>query len=128
MMRAGPILIVDDDLDVREILAETLQDSGFDAITASNGFEALKLVRTMTCPPSIILLDLMMPVMDGYAFLEERQKDPTLASVPVAILTAGYGVDRGRLADGELFVPKPIDIPRLLGVLRDLRSTAEGPA
>jgi CheY-like chemotaxis protein len=120
-VRTGPILVVEDDLDIRELLAETLEDLGFSAVTASNGLEAARLVRTMPAPPSLILLDLMMPVMDGYAFLEERAKDSLLSSIPVAIITAGHGVDPERLG-GTPIVPKPIDLPLLVSVIQDLRS------
>jgi CheY-like chemotaxis protein len=120
-MNIGPILIVDDDLDIREVLSETLEDRGFEVVTAANGLEAIELVESMPVPPSTILLDLMMPVMDGYAFLEQRQKSPALASIPVAVVTAGHGVDRSRLASAPL-LPKPIDVPRLLGLLSGLRA------
>jgi CheY-like chemotaxis protein len=120
-LNAGPILIVDDDLDIRELLAEALQDLGFAAVTAANGLEAAKLIRSMRIPPSLILLDLMMPVMDGYEFLQERSKDPLLAAVPVAIITAGRGVDPDRLGSTTI-IPKPIDLPFLVDVIEDLRS------
>jgi len=127
MVRAGPILIVDDDLDIREVLAETLEEQGFHVVTAPNGLDAIRLIRNMTTPPSIILLDLMMPIMDGYGFLEERQKDPLLSSIPVAIITAGHGVEHSRLANGSRIIPKPIDLPKLLGFLHAVRSEAEKP-
>lgn len=120
-MSAGPILIVDDDLDIRELLAEALEDQGFAAVTAANGLEAAKLIRSMEIPPSVILLDLMMPVMDGYEFLQERSKDALLAGVPVAIITAGHGMDPDRLGNATI-IPKPIDLPRLVDVIEDLRS------
>ncbi len=119
----GPILIVDDDLDVREALAETLEDRGFEVVTAASGLEALKLLRTMKVSPSAILLDLMMPVMDGYGFLAEQGRDPALAAIPVAIITAGHGVDRSRLGDSPPIIPKPIKVPQLVGILRQLQST-----
>ena len=125
-MTDGPVLIVDDDLDIREVLADTLQDRGFNVITAANGLEALELVRSMPAPPSVILLDLMMPVMDGYGFLDERRKDPALASIPVAIVTAGHGVDRNRLGNGAPILSKPFNVPKLLGILHDLGSGGEG--
>jgi CheY-like chemotaxis protein len=120
-MNIGPILIVDDDVDIREILAETLGDRGFEVVAAANGREAIALVLSMAAPPSIILLDLMMPVMDGYAFLEQRAKTPALASIPVAIITAGHGVDHARLGHRARIIPKPIDVPKLVGMLHDLR-------
>jgi CheY-like chemotaxis protein len=122
LMREGPILIVEDDRDIRDILTETLQDSGFSVVTAVNGLDALRVVRSLPLPPAVILLDLMMPVMDGYGFLEERRKDTALAAIPVAIVTAGQSVERGRIGDEARVVRKPIEMPLLLGVLDDLRS------
>ncbi len=119
-----PILIVDDDFDIREALSDTLEDRGFTVITAANGREALKLLREMSVPPSVILLDLMMPVMDGYAFLNEQQKDPALAGLPVAIITAGHGIDHSRLGDSPPILPKPIKLPQLLSTLQKLRESS----
>ena len=127
-MSRGPILIVYDDLDIREILADTLKEGGFEVITAANGFEALTLVRRMTAPPSAILLDLMMPVMDGYTFLEVRRKDPALASIPLAVATAGRSIDRDRIGSGAAIVQKPFNVPELLRVLHQLASSPRGSA
>jgi CheY-like chemotaxis protein len=121
---ARKILIVDDDIDIRELLAELLETRGFDVATAGNGREAIDLVRRMTNPPSVILLDLMMPIMDGYGFLEERKKDDTLASIPVAIITAGHGVDRDQLSSAAAIVRKPIDPMKLVNVIDSLRAPA----
>jgi CheY-like chemotaxis protein len=120
---------VDDDLDIREVLAEALEQEGFEVTTATNGLDALQVIRRMTTLPSVILLDLMMPIMDGYGFLEERRKDAQLTSIPVAIITAGHGVDRNRLGNGTVIIPKPIDMPKLVGVLhRHVDSGAAEPA
>ena len=121
-MSAGPILIVDDDLDIREMLAEALQDQGFGVVTAANGLEAAKLIRSMASPPSLILLDLMMPVMDGYAFLRERSGDSLLASIPVAIITASHRVDLDQVGIGPRIIQKPIDLERLVDTIEDLSS------
>src|SRR5262245_21137897 len=103
----GPVLIVDDDPDIREVLAEALVDLGFEVVTAVHGRDALKLLQRMAIRPSAILLDLMMPVMDGYGFLEERTKDIALRSIPLAIVTAGHGIDHVRIGDGTPIVRKP---------------------
>jgi CheY-like chemotaxis protein len=124
-MNRGSVLIVDDDVDIREVLSETLVETGFEVMTACNGLEALTAVGCMKVRPAVILLDLMMPVMDGYSFLEQRGLDPALASIPLAIVTAGHGVDRGRLGDDLPILRKPFDVPQLLGVLEAL--TAGGP-
>ncbi len=118
------VLIVEDDLDIRETLADVLEDRGYSTLSTSNGLEALQLLRTMPSPPSVILLDLMMPIMDGYEFLEERAKDPTLLQVPVAVLTAGHRVERARLGSRTSIIPKPIKLETLLSVLDELRTDA----
>jgi CheY-like chemotaxis protein len=121
-MTRKSLLIVDDDLDIREILAETLMDRGFEVTTAANGLEALAKLRQLIVRPSVILLDLMMPIMDGYGFLEQRRLDPVLASIPLAIITAGHGVDHDRLGDHLPVIRKPFDVPRLVGILHTLGS------
>ena len=125
MTRNRQILIVDDDLDIRELLAETLEERGFDVVTAANGLEAISVVRNMTTPPSIILLDLMMPVLDGYGFLEERAKDAALASIPVAVISAGHGLDPSRLSNAARIIPKPIDVSLLVSVIHDVGSASK---
>jgi CheY-like chemotaxis protein len=122
-----PILLVDDDIDIREALTDTLEDHGFEVITAANGLDALQLLRRMKVFPSVILLDLMMPTMDGYGFLDAQRGDPKLARIPVAIITAGHGVDRHRLGDSPPLVAKPIKIAQLVAVLRRLQSVS-GPS
>ena len=120
------VLVVDDDLDIREALTDILEDRGFHVTSAANGREALTVLRSGNAPPSAILLDLMMPVMDGYGFLEEYRKDASLAVIPVAIITAGHGVDRSRIDEITPIVPKPINVPRLLRILNDLCATPGG--
>jgi two-component system, chemotaxis family, chemotaxis protein CheY len=100
-------------------LAETLAIHGFEVVTASDGFEALGRIRDEAISPSVVLLDLMMPVMDGYAFLEARRRDPALAAIPVAIITAAHRVDRSRIGNAPI-IWKPIDLPHLIEVLTSL--------
>ena len=110
------ILVVDDDADIREVLSEVLMDNGHEVVTASNGREALELLR-QGLQPCMVFLDLMMPVMDGYLFMEERRSDPTLAAIPVAVITAGRQIDFDRL-DGATVVPKPLRLPVLMSVVQ----------
>ncbi len=121
-----PILVVDDDFDIREAISETLEDAGFEVLTATNGADALRVLESLSVSPSVILLDLMMPVLDGYGFLAEQQKNPAIASIPVAIITAAYGVDLSRLGNSPPIVRKPIKIPQLITTLRQLESKSEG--
>jgi CheY-like chemotaxis protein len=109
------ILVVDDDADIREVLSEVLIESGHEVVTASNGLEALRILRE-GWRPCMVLLDLMMPVMDGYLFLQERKHDPALATIPITVITAGRQVDVTRLEDATL-VAKPIRLPALMSLI-----------
>jgi CheY-like chemotaxis protein len=109
------ILVVDDDADIREVLSEVLIESGHEVMTASNGLEALHILRNGWAP-CLVLLDLMMPVMDGYLFLAERNSDPVLARIPITVITAGRQVDVARL-EGATLVAKPIRLPALLSII-----------
>jgi CheY-like chemotaxis protein len=109
------ILVVDDDADIREVLSEVLIESGHEVMTASNGREALEILRDGWAP-CMVLLDLMMPVMDGYVFLEQAKSDPLLASIPITVITAGRQVDLERLV-GATLVAKPIRLPALMSLI-----------
>jgi CheY-like chemotaxis protein len=109
------ILVVDDDADIREVLTEVLVESGRDVVTASNGEEALGVLRSATTL-CLVLLDLMMPVMDGYRVLEARRQDPALSAIPVVVITAGRSVEWDRLCGAEV-VPKPLRLPVLLSII-----------
>jgi CheY-like chemotaxis protein len=93
-----PVLVVDDDADVRELLRRTLARDSMSVIEAANGQEALQQLRTQK--PSVILLDLMMPVMDGFEFIAEFNCHPEWADIPVVVVTAKHITreDRERLA------------------------------
>ena len=81
------VLLVEDDLALRKSLTELLETEGFRALAAGNGFEAVELLRHEP-RPDLILLDLMMPVMNGWAFLKYRNEHAVLSSVPVVVTTA----------------------------------------
>ena len=111
-----PVLIVEDDEDLREMMAQLLTLEGFEAATVSNGREALDYLHHATAP-DLILLDLMMPVMDGWEFRRQQDADPTLARVPVIVLSA---LDQVRAAKihAAAFLKKPLDFDRLLSLVR----------
>ena len=121
-MNRRSVLVVDDDVDIREVLAEILEEGGFDVGTAANGREALDIVRDKDVQPSAILLDLMMPILDGYGFLERRRLDSAVASIPVAIITAGHGVDRHRIGEGVPIIAKPFTAQQVIDILQRLVS------
>jgi CheY-like chemotaxis protein len=94
-----------------------LNIEGFHTATVANGREALEYLHG-TGKPNVILLDLMMPIMDGWEFRRRQKADPELAPVPVIILSA---LDQTRAApvDAEAFLKKPLDFDRLLELVRD---------
>ena len=120
-MSSGEIFIVDDDNDVRNALAELLEAEGFSVDGAPNGREALARLRGGV-HPAVILLDLMMPGMDGWDFRHEQMRDPDLASVPVVIVSAaGFSHESIRLQfRPAAYVVKPIERAALLDVLRQV--------
>jgi len=111
-----PVLIVEDDADLREMMAQLLSLEGFRTATVSNGLEALEYLHNGD-RPDLILLDLMMPVMDGWEFRRQQQADPQLARVPVIVLSA---LDQNRAADvnAAAFLKKPLDFDRLIKLVR----------
>jgi CheY-like chemotaxis protein len=113
-----PVLIVEDDADLREMMAQLLTLEGYRAETASNGREALKYLHDGPAP-DLILLDLMMPVMDGWEFRKRQRDDPALARVPVVVLTAlDQAQARAEDLNGVDFLKKPLDFDRLLDLVR----------
>ena len=110
------ILIVEDDADIRETLQHLLEASGYRAAPASNGKVALDLIDTMG-RPCLILLDLMMPVMDGWAFLSALDQNDGLADVPIVIVSA-YTDKVASLERAQQILKKPVDIHALMEVVR----------
>jgi len=111
-----PILIVEDDADLREMMAQLLTLEGYRANAVANGREALEYLNQGD-KPDVILLDLMMPVMDGWEFRRQQQADAKLSNVPVIVLSA---LDQNRAADvnAVAFLKKPLDFDRLLELVR----------
>jgi CheY-like chemotaxis protein len=111
------VLIVEDDADLREMMAQLLTLEGFRTETVANGRDALAYLQKGDYP-EVILLDLMMPVMDGWEFRRRQVEDPALSNVPVVVLSA---LDHGRAIDldGAAFLKKPLDFDRLLTLVRE---------
>jgi CheY-like chemotaxis protein len=112
------VLIVDDDEDLRTTLAELLRDIGYRVAEAAHGREALEYLDRNPAP-KLVLLDLMMPVMAGIEFLDERLGDPNLSSIPVFVITArGNGSTSGfKGVQVETVFRKPFDIAELLSAI-----------
>ncbi|HMI85566.1 MAG TPA: response regulator [Polyangiaceae bacterium] len=120
MASPGYILIVEDDDDIREALTQILELEGYVVREAANGREALE-ISAREPVPSLILLDLMMPVMDGWQFRSEQLKDPTLSKIPVVVISADASVHEKVASFGAASVlPKPISLDRLLRAVESL--------
>jgi CheY-like chemotaxis protein len=108
------ILLVDDNCESSEALAEFLSREGHAVQRASNGSEALRLLADSQTRPALIFLDLEMPVLDGWEFLAERSKDQILADVPAVLMSGCRDVaEKAKEAGAVAFVRKPIE-PRTL--------------
>jgi CheY-like chemotaxis protein len=111
------VLLAEDDPDVRESLAEALWSDGYHVVAVANGAEALDQLRREPAPVSVIL-DLKMPVVDGWAFLAERSQDPGLLAIPVIVISAQPDVaERVKAAHARL-VQKPVMVERLLAMMK----------
>ena len=107
------ILIVEDNLDLRTLYEEAMSLEGYAVVTAANGQEALDILGTAgLAAPSLIHLGLMMPVMNGWTFLQEREKEAKLKSIPVVVCSAS----KDDIPLGVPFLKKPVDLDQLLAV------------
>ncbi len=107
------VLIVDDDPDLLDVTSFVIENEGMAVETARNGEEALELLRAGK-HPELVLLDLMMPVMNGWEFLDEVAKDPSLQGIPVVVLTA---TARTQISGALEVLTKPMDLTALLRVV-----------
>jgi len=119
----GNILIVEDDPATRDMLAALLATAGFHAVAAEDGLEGLHLLRTVRrrAPqmPCLVLLDLKMPRLSGNEFRRAQLGDPTVASVPVAVMSGAADIEQRAQALGAVAtVAKPIDVNLLLDVVK----------
>ncbi len=113
-MEHDKILLVEDDDDVREALAAFLEGAGYSIVEAANGEQALHKLRGSTAF-CLILLDLMMPVMNGWDFRSQQLQDPDLAAIPVVVITADSSVATKPPDMGAVdYMVKPVDLDRLL--------------
>jgi serine/threonine protein kinase len=116
------ILVVEDDPSARKALVQILEHQGYAVTQAENGSEALDCLQQMP-PPSLILLDLMMPVMDGWELLRQLTADPALASIPVIVISAA-DPGQGRVAalGAAAYLSKPLEMDQLAGAVRSYTS------
>jgi two-component system, chemotaxis family, chemotaxis protein CheY len=114
----APVLVVEDDVDVRTMIEHVLRLEGLPVSLAANGAEALAQLRE-GAQPRVILLDLMMPVMNGLQFLREQALDPQMAPIPVVLMS---GDDSARAEAAALgaagFIRKPVELAELIAAVR----------
>lgn len=110
------ILVVDDDEDVREALGHVLAEAGYQADTASSGREALDFLAERSSRPDVVILDLLMPELDGTRVYQVMRANPSLAGIPVIVSTSSPG----KAPEGTVVVPKPVKVERLLDVINEL--------
>jgi CheY-like chemotaxis protein len=113
-MSCNTILVIEDDKDIRDMLALSLEVEGYQVTRAANGKEGLEVLRTAP-NPFLILLDLMMPVMNGWEFLQAMRKDDALAGIPVVLVSAFS--DQIQNEDVQGIISKPIELDVLLKII-----------
>jgi CheY-like chemotaxis protein len=113
------ILLIEDEELLREGLKQILEEDGCRVAATADGAAAMELLRNGNFSPCMILLDLMMPVLDGWGFRAQQQQDPSLASIPVVVVSADGGVPQKAAALGaSAYLQKPVDIDQLLATVR----------
>lgn len=120
----GPILVVEDIPNVLELLEVTLRFQGYEVISAHNGQEALEILESQT--PALIITDILMPKLDGFALVQQLHSDPKTLSIPVIFLSATYVTPEDRAFAMSLgasrFIEKPIDTEEFLLTIAELLS------
>ena len=112
------VLIVDDQVSLQTLLTLFLNDAGYEAVTVNNGAEALAYLQQSTDLPGLILLDIAMPKMTGWEFLNHRQRNPRLSAIPVVVMSALPYIDCEEQATSAVAViDKPIDLLNLAELL-----------
>ena len=116
-MTAPTVFIIEDDPDTREMLGKFLDLEGYQVETAVNGQQALERLKNGV-RPSVILLDLMMPVMDGWQFRRHQVADDRLSQIPTIVVSAA-GRDRMGQVSADAYLAKPVDMDELLDRVSD---------
>ena len=114
MATTHQVMIVEDDEEIRESLVDFLEEHGYQTIPAVHGRDALNKLTASNQRPCLIVLDLMMPVMDGSTFRGQQLQDPNLSSIPVLVISAYKDVDDRAKALSTMHLKKPLDLRELL--------------
>jgi CheY-like chemotaxis protein len=115
------ILVIDDDQTLRSVLAAALEFEGYEAAVANDGLEALERLRSGELQPALILLDLMLPRMDGYTFAAERRREGLAPGTPTIVLTAdARAAEKAAEVDAEGYLAKPFELDDLMDQIEHL--------
>jgi CheY-like chemotaxis protein len=121
-----PVLLVEDDPDIRQAMKFLLELDGLRVATAANGAQALSKLRG-GLRPCLILLDLMMPVMDGFEFRKQQMQDAALSAIPVVVYSGHYNPQASAARLGaSAYLQKPLDVDALLRLVEEHCLTAQG--
>jgi DNA-binding response OmpR family regulator len=120
----GPVIIVDDDVDVCRMLEQFLLSHGYQVVTACNGADALQAMRDRK--PCLVLLDVLMPVMDGWQFRRHQLANADLAKIPVLCMTAAYDPHHVALELKTRCLRKPVDLDDVLREVEAACARSEG--
>jgi len=118
------VLLVEDTEDLRRFFSEVLTSAGYRVIGVENGQEALEMLETMAEPPCLVLLDMMMPVMDGKTFLQQLQANHRVAALPVVVASAIGGGSEGQ-AGAQRVLRKPVSPQLLTELVREFCGAPE---
>lgn len=111
------ILIIDDSKDMRSLLKVILESKGYEANCSSNGEEALNILKSNAKLPDLILLDLRMPIMDGFEFLKRQRENPKLKDIPVVVMSGDDETESNELTTGSALLMKPFDLRSVIATV-----------
>ena|SRR5262245_57797491 len=116
-MEQKTVLVVEDDPDIRDIVQDLLESEGYDVVPASHGRQALEFLTGVksSAKPALVILDMMMPLVDGRQVLETMRNDPDLSSIPVLVISA---VVREKPEGATAFLRKPVSLDKLFQTVR----------
>ncbi len=112
------ILIVDDEAEIRQLITDVLTDEGYIVDQAKNGYTALAYLHAAPALPCVIILDLMMPSLNGWDFLRARQGDPVLEPIPTVVISAVGTFATAKVLGAQECLSKPLDLDHLVALVR----------
>jgi CheY-like chemotaxis protein len=119
------VLVVEDDPEIRNLVTDALESDGYEVLTATNGEDALQIVTSTRT--DAVLVDIMLPKVDGRQFIRMCKADPATRDIPMLVMSAGYDARRDAELADLVFVAKPFDIEMLLMLVDDAVTQGDSP-